>query len=273
MKKFKYLISHLLRLVIRIPLALKLVDYIVQDYELAIKDQAERKVLRKISSNGHFKVLYGPFKGLTYPSSKSVGSVWVPKILGTYESELHHILETICNRQYATIIDIGAGEGYYAVGLAKRIPDAEVFAFEANPDGRELLREMARLNHVGERIIVSGVCDIDQLSQLLREKKGLIFCDCEGCELELLQPDKLPNLKHFDLLVELHDYSRAGPTVSQIFYSRFSETHSVEVINMKYENPCDHLKLETLSPAEWRAIVSEKRRFSVGWVFLESKGL
>src|SRR6185436_7862279 len=34
-------------------------------------------------------VLEGPFKGLKYPFVRSVGSTCTPKLLGTYEAELH----------------------------------------------------------------------------------------------------------------------------------------------------------------------------------------
>ena len=84
---------------------------------------------QEMLSKKPLKVLYGPFKGMTYPDSTSIGSVWLPKMLGIYESELHDILEEICSKNYSTIINIGAGEGYYAVGLALRIPTSMIYAF------------------------------------------------------------------------------------------------------------------------------------------------
>jgi len=100
------------------------------------------------------RVLYGPFPGLLYPEAVSVGSEWLPKILGTYESELHHTIEALCARGYTTIINIGAGEGYYAVGLARRIHQSKVFAFETDPLGQELCRKMAEMNQVGGRVML-----------------------------------------------------------------------------------------------------------------------
>lgn len=63
-------------------------------------------------------ILSGPFKGLMYPR-ESVGSAWAPKLLGTYESELSPTIERIVSGGYRSVVDIGAAEGYYAVGLAK----------------------------------------------------------------------------------------------------------------------------------------------------------
>jgi len=34
----------------------------------------------------------------------------------------------------STVVNVGAGEGYYAVGFARRLPNAQVLAFDANED-------------------------------------------------------------------------------------------------------------------------------------------
>ena len=261
-----------LRMVMKSPLVLKIAHTISSSYETSNRTQAKIKMLNKLSLNGVLKVLYGPFKGLIYPKIDSVGSVFLPKILGTYESELHHTLEKICETGYKTIIDIGAGEGYYAIGLLTRIPESVVFAFESNPQGQNLCKEMAKANYVGDRLIISGECDINKLSRLVNEKKkGLILCDCEGYELDLLLPDKISQLKYFDILAELHDHSCVGPTVTQIFYSRFSGSHTVEVINLRYIKPTQHIDFKDMSPEEQMEIISERRKYSVGWVFLKAK--
>ena len=267
------LVGRILRLTMRIPLALRIACFVGENAKAVTKSQAKKKVSKKISSTEPMKVLYGPFKGLIYPALDWVGSVSLPRILGTYESELHDVLEQICKTRYETIINIGAGEGYYTIGLAKRIPTAHVFAFETDPKGQILCIEMSKANHVNKRITVSGACDLDKLSQLVNGKQGgLVFCDCEGCEFELLRPDRLPKLEYFDLLVELHDYRDVGPIVTQVFNSRFSGTHCVEMINLRYLKPLAHLDLEDLSLLEQRAVALEERKYSVGWVFLRRRG-
>src|SRR6516162_7464404 len=40
-------------------------------------------------------VRHGPFRGMKYTAEKSVGSVLVPKLLGSYERELHPLLERL----------------------------------------------------------------------------------------------------------------------------------------------------------------------------------
>ncbi len=75
------------------------------------------------------RVRAGPFAGMRYVDT-SVGSCFIPKLLGTYERELASKVEWICRQQPELVVDIGAAEGYYAIGLAMRIPAARVVAFE-----------------------------------------------------------------------------------------------------------------------------------------------
>src|ERR1041385_2176536 len=104
------------------------------------------------------RVRLGPFAGMHYVSN-SVGSAYLPKLLGIYERELTEVLETECARQPGLIVDIGAAEGYYAVGLALRNPAARIIAFEQNPQGQVALCKMAILNGVADRLQIHGRCE------------------------------------------------------------------------------------------------------------------
>src|ERR1043166_3276070 len=87
---------------------------------------AARMIRKRLGSS----VLTGPFAGMNYIVG-SGGSDYPPKLLGPYEQERWPVIEEIVRQDYRLVIDIGAGEGYYAVVLAKRLPQAGVIAFEA----------------------------------------------------------------------------------------------------------------------------------------------
>ena len=55
-------------------------------------------------------VRYGPFAGMVYPLQAALNRHVIPKLLGTYEMELHRILDKIALRKYETFINIGAAE-------------------------------------------------------------------------------------------------------------------------------------------------------------------
>src|SRR5262245_41078888 len=75
-------------------------------------------------------VVAGPFSGLRYVSTARGSSIG-PKLLGTYEMELRPAVDAIVARAYPVIINIGAGEGYYSVGLAKRMSKSRIISFDA----------------------------------------------------------------------------------------------------------------------------------------------
>jgi hypothetical protein len=112
------------------------------------------------------RVNAGPFAGMHYVDT-SVGSCFIPKLLGTYERELASKVEWICRHQPELVVDIGAAEGYYAVGSALRVPLARVVAFELDERGRTALRCMADLNGVADRLSVRGRCGPADLAAAL----------------------------------------------------------------------------------------------------------
>ena len=138
----------------------------------------------------------GPFAGMSY-ISEAICSSLVPKLLGSYESELHQVLNQILETDYQNVIDIGCAEGYYAVGLALRLPNARVYAMDVDSRARDLCITLAKANNVAERVVIEGACTHDRLNTLIKGRT-LIICDCEGCELQLLDPRLAPGLKNTD---------------------------------------------------------------------------
>ncbi len=219
----------------------------------------------------------GPFVGMRYvPRTLSLlsrgvvcKSALVPKLLGSYEAELHEMVEELVQTGYETVVNIGCGEGYYAIGFALRLPGARIFAFDTDAQARDLCAEMARENGVGARVVVSGKCDWQTLAARLTAR-SLVFCDCEGCELDLLHPDFVPGLKACDLVVELHDF--IDPRISETIHARFRISHSVRFIKSIDRDPLAYPALSGLTIAEQRLAVNEFRP-PMAWAFMKSKGI
>ena len=170
-----------------------------------------------------WRVLAGPFSGLRYVP-EAVGSVHAPKLLGTYEQELHIQVEVLIARNPDVVVNIGAGEGYYAVGLARRLPHARIVAFEADAHGRELVGRVATLNGVDARVEVCGLCTVADLTAALHgATKPIIVIDAEGAEDLLLDPAKVPKLVRTAILVEVHDFIL--PEIGDLLLRRFAATH------------------------------------------------
>lgn len=209
----------------------------------------------------------GPFAGMRYVPH-AAGSSLLPKLIGSYEAELHGVLAEAVRADHRLIVDIGCAEGYYAVGLALRLPRAQVHAFDIDPRARRLCEELARANDVAGRVSVGGECDIERLRALTAER-ALIVCDCEGCELHLLRPDLIPGLAGSDLLVELHDL--IDPRITPTILSRFAATHDIALLSSTSRDPSAYSTLEGFSDWERRVAVAEFREQQMQWAFMRPK--
>ena len=171
-----------------------------------------------------WRVRGGPFRGMRYVHD-SICSTLAPKLLGTYERELTDWVEQLLARKFAVVLNVGAAEGYYAVGFALRCPGSRVVAFEGDAPGRALTAELASCNGVADRIAVEGFCTPESLAPyLVGPAMPLLIVDIEGGEVELLDPEKLPALRHCTMLVELHEeHQPAG----EMMHRRFAATHAI----------------------------------------------
>lgn len=230
--------------------------------------QRRRAVERRLRAEGSYgdEVTFGPFKGMRY--SPQWASNRFEKIIGAYEAELHDLIEEICRRPYTTIINVGCAEGYYAVGLARRLPGARVHAYDLKPEMLELCRQNARLNGVAERVVTGGCCDPAELRKFSDGGKALVLSDCEGYELALLDPGLAPMLRQADVLVELHDFKNRR--ISSTIRERFAATHRLRVIQNAGLRYSHYPVLRRLSFAEVYAMTGEEREEIMDWFFLEA---
>ena len=237
-------------------------------YEFSMQGPEIKKAIRDICPD--LTVRHGPFQGMKYPQPESMGSSLFPKLLGSYEKELQPIWEIICNNAYTEIVDIGCAEGYYAVGLALRIPGAKVFAYDTDQNAIRLCRNMAELNKVGQRVVTGGFCNGEILKPRLLSGKALIISDCEGYEKDLFSKEIVQLLAHHDVLVELHDF--IDIEISSVIRRRFKDTHviraiqSVDDITKAHSYCYEELQGYTLSARKF--LLAECRPAIMEWFYM-----
>lgn len=218
-------------------------------------------------------VLNGPFKGLKYPTLRSKSSSLYSKLLGSYEAELHTVFQNAIDKKYDQIIDIGCAEGYYAVGLALKIHDAKIYAFDIDSEALDLTKKMAKENNVSERVFVDKECSAETLANFKFSNNSLIISDCEGYERFLFNETNINNLLHTDLIIETHDFVNIN--ISTNLEKLFSKTHDIKVISSLsdyqkakyYKYPeVDNLSLETKYQ-----IFEEGRGGTDEWLIISAK--
>jgi len=216
-------------------------------------------------------VLGGPFAGMQYVQI-SQGSAYIPKLLGIYERELVPQVEALVAREPELIIDVGAAEGYYAIGFARRLPQCRVIAFEMEPRGQTALQEMATLNSVSDRVEVRGKCEAHDLAEVLDGvSSAAIICDVEGYEHLLLDPLAVPALRRVSILVELHDF--VIPGITEALKKRFQHSHDISHIwqesRSRAEFPWRTLGTSLLPKSYLDWAVSEWRPVRMAWLWME----
>jgi len=220
------------------------------------------------------RVFSGPFRGLHYVP-RSIGSVHDAKLLGTYERELWPQVEQLIASAPDVIVNLGAGEGYYAVGLAARLPATRVIAFETDPRGQELIRRFARLNQVASQVEIRGHATPDGLALALAgAQHPAVVIDVEGAEGELLDTARVAGLARSRILVEVHDF--IAP-LGGLLLARFAPTHRHVEIWSHARGPRDipgWARLFALTPWRNRIVraMDERRPERMRWLWFEPLG-
>ena len=218
-------------------------------------------------------VANGPFRGMRYPSAEAAGSELLPKLLGSYESELHAVLAELLARNYTDVIDVGCAEGYYAVGFGLRLPKARIHAFDTDANARALCSNMAQLNGVGDRVTVGGACDESVLLGLTLSGRSLLISDCEGYEKELFTTAVVSFLARHDVLIETHDFGDIE--ISSVLRERFGGTHVIRAIesidDIRKVRTYVYPELSRYDDATKLIALAERRPAIMEWLYLTPK--
>jgi len=226
------------------------------------------RVARRFVRTKGLTVRKGPFAGMKYHRGAIGATVLVPKLIGSYEQELHPILDEVIRQSCPTVINIGSGDGYYAIGLALKLPDAQVHAFELDCAFRGLSAKMASTNDVADRVTLHGPATAKALARVVRPPV-FVLCDCEGCEVEVLDPAVVPPLKTASILVELHEFVKSG--ISERVMTRFRSTHTIQVIDSEPRDPRAYEELVVLSERDAALAVDEFRPERMQWAWMKPR--
>jgi len=226
-------------------------------------------ILSKLGFQDGLYVLNGPFKGMRYTNQSYCGEL-LPKILGSYEEPIQPWVNKILTEsRYEKIIDVGCAEGYYAVGLALKMPTTSVYAFDIDVSALAEARELAILNGV-KNIKFDSSCTHETLEGLIGDN-ALVFCDIEGAEDELLDPQMAPALRDADIIVESHDCFRPG--ITDRLVDRFYKSHSITIVidSGSREKPYFLPEHSKITPDELEYMKNEIRAEQMRYIMMKNR--
>ncbi len=230
-----------------------------------------RDLLNALVRQIGWTVQSGPFAGMTLSGHVAWGDGdLLPKLLGCYESELHPALLELAGGPHDLVVNIGAAEGYYAIGMARILPAAFVHAFDSDPKAQEVCRAAALVNGVAARISVSGKCSIPLLEAILpRGRSPVVLCDCEGAEKELIDPRRIGAMRNATLLIECHDFLDAAITPALV--ERLEPTHTLIGIREGARDPGAFALLNGWDSLDRWLAVCEYRPCAMHWLMARPK--
>jgi len=183
----------------------------------------------------NYTVHAGPFQGMKIlPQAHWGDGDLVGKVLGLYECELFSSLQHACSLAPQAIVNIGCADGYYGIGIARQVA-VPLLLIDVDEKSLDVAKQNAQANRV-QQVTYSSTSTAESIGNWLRDHdRALIFVDCEGCEKQLLDLAKIPQLARCMIIVESHDVWLPGITHELML--RFRKTHQIDVISQGNKNP------------------------------------
>lgn len=223
-----------------------------------------RRLSRQIFALCGGVIQHGPFQGMRWLDNPQWGrSEQGVMMLGLYEQEvLQHL--TTAPAKYRVFVDVGAADGYYAVGLPFcKLVDRSI-AFEMIPACRDAIANLARANGVSEKVRILGTATNNLASSLAEvgvvPDETMFLIDIEGAEFPLLTTELFDFLRDSMIIVETHAHIYNDPE-SEIagLIARASKTHRVSSWFPGARNPWLLRELDRFTELDRWILCSEGR--------------
>lgn len=221
-----------------------------------------------------YTVQYGPFAGMqlapeSWWSAADRGSM----ILGMYEQEVLKALSDHHDGR-SILVDVGAADGYYAIGCLKAGWVQHAYCFELSEHGRTAIARNAELNGCAAQITILGKARPGFMAQLEHEfnvdpKQVLMIMDIEGGEADLLTTSALQSLSGAVSIVELHEQQIAPDFISRFESSAAKAGLAITYVRTQDRNPSAYPELASWSDDDRWMICSEGRTQLMRWAFLQ----
>ncbi|NOD92924.1 hypothetical protein GS636_09030 [Ruegeria sp. HKCCD4884] len=218
------------------------------------------------------EVLCGPMKGFRFTENAFWGghSDTATKIFGLYEQQNLGILS---NSNKPVLVDIGAADGFWGVGLVSTGNFEKSVCFEVSAKGREVIRETAEHNGVGDRVTVFGDAldnTAENIASVAPDPGDIFFLiDIEGVEFSLLTEDFLTQYRQSEFLIELHPQMvENGPAKLTAIEDFCGQYFQVTHVDGSVRDTSEMDKILKLGDDFKWPIISEGRGFPMQWLHL-----
>ena len=243
---------------------------LIESFEKAVVKLRRRRVSQFLFDRYSGEVQHGLFAGLKLDrrNSCSKGLLGL-KIFWLYETV---VVEAIEHRgPFDDLINIGACDGYFSLGLLKAGLVRRSICFETFEKRQQAIRRYAQSNGLSDQVVVMGEAT-ERIGELVAKHNyepanSLVICDIEGAEFKLLSESFMRQLDGATLVVELHDRLLDGTAERRTeLINRLPSGYLHEVIEGKPASWNGIEDLETLSDNDRALVTSEGRKVRGEWL-------
>lgn len=181
---------------------------LLADIEKAFAKLRRKRISEQLYLKHNGIIQLGPFKGLNLTKETNISKgVLAMKIFGLYEEAV--VEEIIKMGAFNDVVDIGAADGYFPLGLLKAKLATRTICFEATEKGQASILANAKINNCEGDVKIFGSADDTILDKLkaaeFTAKNSLLICDIEGGEFEIFSKEFFKSIHGVSLIIELHD--------------------------------------------------------------------
>ena len=195
-------------------------------------------------------------------------------LLGLYETEVLSALKEVSAKR-KTLIDLGAADGYFAVGCLYSKMFEKVYAFELFEKSQKNMRYNSELNKVSDQLQIFGKAVNELPLQLLNNgvdfSQSVIICDIEGGEFELFSDEVLGAFKNAVIIIEIHDWHEDGVNRFQSLQDRASKYFNITKLTTRSRDLSIFPELKNLNDDDRWLVCLEGRHYLMTWLRLDPK--
>ena len=254
-------------------------SYLLRKLNLADLDSyiyERRMELASIIDKKHSSTIqYGPFQGMILSQGDWWGKIDRPSMIyGFYEQE---VLESLTSNKgkYKTLIDVGAADGYYAIGGIISGTFEKAICYEIAKEGQDQIKKNADLNKVSKNIEIRGEAKENFYNDFTHEElaSSLILMDIEGLEFDIFSKSKdFQTLKNSSLIIESHAlYFDDGKEKQEGLIKMAEEFFNVTELKMSSRDLSNIPDLRLFSDSDRWLMCSEGRGELMSWFRLDPK--
>lgn len=248
---------------------------LLESIEKAVTKLYRKRIARQLFEASSGAVERGPFAGMKLIKFSHISSAPLAlKMYGLYEREVLDFL--VAQKGRSVLVNLGAGEGYYSVGLIRTSTVDRSLAFEIDEKGRRAIAVNAEQNGVAGRIKVFGAADALLAKTILAEgvdpATAIILCDIEGAEFSVLDDAFVAAFRNSVFVVELHPFAVSdGEARLAALIARLAPSHDLQRVKAGNRDWVGIPALEALNDNARALAVSEGRKLQAEWLFAVPK--